>query len=178
MVCTVESSNKNAHAMIPHRHNRVQHLSNVACVMLSDSNDDPGWHNFLLPDIWNALTFQNIFGYLSFNMYPGSKTAVVVNPILCGVWAELCLEHGPTLAIVKTSVYIVPSTATLAAIVATQGPSRGRDGLPVTKGMMTAKDVARRLWTECENGDPSWYQSFLNMHDSPEEFCEPLSFDR
>ena len=111
-------------------------------------------------------------------MYPGSKTAVVVNPILCGVWAELSVEHGPTMAIVKTKVYIVPSTATLAAIVATQGPSRGRDGLPVTKGMMTAKDVARRLWTECENGDPSWFQSFVNMHDSPEEFCEPLSFDR
>jgi len=90
---------------------------------------------------------------------------------------DLCLEHGPTLEIVKTAVYIVPSIATLAAIVATQGPSRGRDGLP-KNGMMTARHVSRRLWTQCENGDPSWYQAFVDMHQSPEEFCEPLSFDR
>jgi len=177
MVCAVESSNKNAHAMIPHRHNRMQHLSNVACVLQSDSVADNGWNNYLLADIWNALLFQNLFGYLSFNVYPGSKTQVVVNPILCGSWVNLCLEHGPKLEIVKTKVFIVPSTATMAAIVATQGPSRARDGFP-KGGIMTAKHVARRLWAECENGDPSWNQAFVDMHESPSDFCHPLSFDR
>jgi len=177
MVCAVESSNKNAHAMIPHWHNRMQHLSNVACMLQSDSVADHGWTNYLLADIWNAFLFQNLFGYLSFNVYPGSKTQVVVNPILCGSWVNLCLEHGPKLEIVKTKVFIVPSTATMAAIVATQGPSRARDGFP-KGGIMTAKHVARRLWAECENGDPSWNQAFVDMHESPSDFCHPLSFDR
>ena len=162
--------------MIPHRHNRTQHLANVACMMQSDSTADRGWTNYLLSDIWNAMLFENIFGYLTFNMYPGSKTQVVVNPILCGSWVHLSLESGASMQIVKTKVFIVPSTVTMAAIVATQGPSRGRDGLPKS-GMLTAKDVKRRLWAVCENGDPSWNQAFVDMHESPSDFCASLTFD-
>ena len=39
-------------------------------------------------------------------------------------------------------------------------------------------DVKRRLWAECENGDPAWNQAFVNMHNSPTDFCTNLTFDR
>ena len=56
----------------------------------TDSTADSSWKDYLLADIWNA--FEMIFGYLTFDMYPGSKRPVVVNPILCGSWVDLHLE--------------------------------------------------------------------------------------
>lgn len=44
--------------------------------------------------------------------------------------------------------------------------------------MLSAKDVKRRLWTVCENGDASWLQGFVDMHESPTSFCADMSFER
>lgn len=174
--CAVESSNKDAHRQIAHRQNAGQHFSNVASMMLSDSRSDHEWTQHLNPDIWNALFFEKVYGYVAFDMYPGNEQPCIINPIICAIPQTLKLQEGADMTQVSAEVLLVPSTLTLAQLVATQGPSRDDTHMP-KNCMTTHKHVIGKLQERCANNDPSWKATFVAMFERPEATFEGWTFD-
>jgi len=176
MCCAVESSNKDAHKQIAHPQNAGQHFNNVASMMLTDSRSDNQWTQHFIADIWNAVFFERVYGYMVFDMYPGNLKPCIINPIFCAIPATIKLERGVDLTRVSTEVLLVPSTITLSQLVAAQGPSRDSTHMP-KNCMTTHKHVISKLQERCANNDPSWKDTVVAMFERPEETSKDWSFD-
>ena len=113
-------------------------------MMLTDSLSDNQWTQHLVADIWNALFFERVYGYIVFDMYPGNQKPCIINPILCAVPTTIKLERGVEMTRVNTEVLLVPSTITLSQLVAAQGPSRDDLHMP-SACMTTHKHIISRL---------------------------------